>query len=328
MRKYISLIVCVVLLVIAMVMGRPESSNVTIGAGNGKPETIATAEEFVDVLDFFESFEFKTSSSAEAGGVTGFATKQDSSEKYTSATFYNKSKGTVNMSQGGYGANSTFSRELTIYLTETAAYYKSVGVVMTKSTSEEYKTSLRLNFDFEMYITTNLCLVKFERFDIGATGEGTEDVPTDLFKPSMMRKWISSEELGEIFMYVNQENYALLGEIGDYFEDYKFTKFTKNGDVYKINEEFFGDAMDIIFGDIPAPEDIKGNFVVDLSAKTNPRIKMTMSYSDIFSEISMSAYEENYISFSNINNTVIKFNVDAKNIYHLDDFGINEGDFN
>lgn len=54
MKKYVSLIICLVILVIAIVIGEFETSDVVCGRGNGQDSKVNTIEQFSDILGFLK----------------------------------------------------------------------------------------------------------------------------------------------------------------------------------------------------------------------------------------------------------------------------------
>lgn len=328
MKKYVALIVCSVLLIIAMLMGSATQSDVILGRGNGIDARVATVEQFVDVLDFFTNYKIKSTDSASVeDGVSTFASKKEES-KYTSATFYNKSKMTSNYSSSFSGASSTtnlvFNRELTIYLTETSAYYDSIGKVMQSSTQtyqgETKSYSSYMDFDMEIYMSAKKCYIKFNKFDMFASGDGASS-NENIIKPEMLGKWFDGDEIGSEFLAINQQNYAILEDLGDYFEDYRLSNFNESNGVYKLKQEYLQEVFAVVFG-VPETDDMKGEFSLNLSNKVRPTVSIVQSYSasnyNDGQSVSNSAYSQNNMVFSNINNTVINFK--ATNIYDLEDY--------
>lgn len=327
MKKYISLIVCTVLLITALVMGSPADTGVSYGRGKGNDAKVTSVGQFVDVLEFFNNYEM-ASEQAQAEN-SGYASLPVQKTQYTSATFYNKSRTTEEYHRynGGssYTMNSSMDRELTIALTKTSAYYKSVGLVMSnRSVSDgdgSESATYIFDFDMDIYVTAGKCYIKLSKFDMMAVEDG-EEQEISPFKSNICGKWVDAGEMAEYLLAINEENYAFLGRMGEYFDSYKAENFNISNGVYTIKENKLKEAFAIIFG-ATMPEEMKGDFVLNLSNSVRPTVKLTQSYkySEDDYSLSQTAYSENNIAFFNINNTVVEFT--AQNIYDVEEF-INE----
>ncbi len=335
MKKYISLIICSVLLVIAMVMGSPAKADVVSGRGNGNDTRVTTVEQFVDVLDFFNNYEIKSvgDESSQTEG-SGFASSLDdliggnNDAIYTSATFYNKSRATSDQRYSYEGMSSeshaTQTRELTIYLTKTSAFYHSVGAVMQNGTStssggETERYSMVMDFDMEIYMTAKVCYIKFNKFDMTASGDDVEN--ENFVTSNMLGKWFDAGELGVYFLQINAQNYEILGDIGDYFDEFKLSNFNQSNNVYTLREDYIQEVFSMIFG-MSFPDDVRGSFSLNLSNKVRPTMSLIQAYSlneyESGYSINASSYAENNMVFKNINNTVVQFK--ANRIYDLKDY--------
>ncbi len=335
MKKYITPIVCSVLLIISLLMGAPSDTSIVSGKGNGTDSQVKTIDQFVDVLEFFNNFKLESddnSSAQVAGGTYSAGSAEENLAKYTSATFYNKSRASSSYSASysgkSYSSNSKYTRELTIYLTKTAAYYKSVGIIMQNGSSstdggtESY--SNYVDFDLDIYITTKTSYVKFNKFDITSSGDGATS--ENFVTPEMLGKWFDASEIAEEMLELNEENYEILYDMGLYFERNKLTHFTQTNGVYTLNKDYLQDVFSDIF-DTSFPEDGRGSFSVNLSNSVKPSINFVMSTtanSNSTYSVYSTAYSENNMVFSNINNTIIRFN--PSRVYDIEDF-INEEDW-
>ncbi len=316
MKKYIALIICTILLVFNVITGATADDNVIAGRGKGKDSEVTTAKELANVLNYFGQYQI-------GGGATLgvddqlFASSDSSGKEYDSATFYNKSKQTSDYYVSYHGGDSSYTRtskssmtrELTINFTEDAVLYHSVGLLMERSShssqGETETTSNYFEFDMYIYITEDECYIKFNKFDYETSEEGAY-IPN--ITPNMLNKWFETEQLGFMFVSINEENLEMLGELGDYFDEYKFTKFRKTNKSYTLESIYFQEVFSAMFG-IALPEDIRGEFTVNLAEETSPKIRIIQSYTDDMYEDGVSAnqssYAENNIVFSYINNTVI-----------------------
>ncbi len=324
MKKYISIIICAVLLAFAFISNTQTESEIISGRGNGVDSKVTTAEEFVDVLNYFNHYKML---SAEEGKVENsnnlYASELNTkanSLKYTSATFYNKSRISMEYVTDGSDYSekqkTNMTRELTINFTETAALYHSVGTIMQSSKmqhgEEKIDSSMYFDFDMEIYMTTKVCYIKFNKFNIF----GDDSAPD--IKNNMLNKWYNAGSLEEDLLDINQANIAILGSIGDYFEEYQFSKFDQKNKTYVLEKNYFQEVFSSIIG-VSVPKDIKGEFIVNLSEETQPKIKLLYSYNDNGTAW-VNAYEENNIIISYINNTIIDASNLPKNPPMLEDF--------
>lgn len=332
MKKYVTPIICSVLLLVSLLVNIPQKEDVFCGRGDGKDLKVTSVEQFVEVLDFFNGEEDVESFASQDGispyGAT-YNTGYSAVTPVNSATFYNKSKGknSYKYDLNNY-SNATFDRELTVYLTYNSAYYKSVGKVMqNQSVSFNGKTAMAssiMDFDVEIYIMQQACCIKFNKFDMISSNSSVSEVEDvnnseNYITSDMLGKWFNAGELGTAFLSINSENYELLGSIGEYFETNKLSHFKQSKDVYTLKSENYHNALAFIFGlgDMSEAEDaykIKGDFIFNLSNKVKPSIILTMAFNDE----ETTGYMENNMTFSNINNTIIEFK--PEKVYNLRDY--------
>ena len=336
MKKYISLIVCAVLLLFAFISQVPEQQDVISGRGNGVDSKVTSAQELADVLNYFNNYEMKPIEEATVEQNNGlFNVEQEldgeedkeTKQKYTSATFYNKSKSSIDYFMSDDNSSikqtATMTRELTANFTETAALYHSVGKIMQRQTittfGEQIETetqSMLFDFDVDVYVTTQVCCVKFNKFDIMGM-EGDDSVPN--ITANMLNIWFDANEIGEEMLDINQVNLDILGGMGDYFEEYKFSKFKQNNKNYVLEKSYTQEVFSILF-DISFPEDVRGEFTVNLADEAQPKIRLIQSYSDAAGTNRTSSYAENNIIISYINNTVIDSSRLPKNPQKIEDY--------
>ncbi len=319
MKKFISLIICAVLLIVAFISDVPNSAEIIAGRGKGVDSEVTNAQEFANVLNYFNEYKMKPVQDGIAKQNNDFFSietneKQEENEEYTSATFYNKSKAyseiyTTN-NKGSVRQTTTFTRELTINFTETAAYYHSVGLVMQKQTiyqnepvRESKIESGIFDFDVDVYITTQNCWVKFNKFDV----MGMEDDSIPNVSANMLNIWFdASNEFCEMVLRLNQVNLDILGSIGEFFNEFKFSKFKQNNKYYTLEEKYL-------------PKDMRGEFTVNLRDETQPKMRIIQSYSSTENS-SATSYAENNIIFSYINNTIIDASRLPKNPQKMEDY--------
>ncbi len=338
MKKYISFVICAVLLAFAFISQVPEQQDIISGRGNGVDSKVTSAQELADVLNYFNNYEMKPIEEASVNKINSLFNaeqKNDDEQKeekkeYTSATFYNKSKSSIDYFMSGNGESTkqtaTITRELTVNFTETAALYHSVGIIMQKQSVSQHNASSTITetitesmfFDFDMniYMTTDASCVKFNKFDIMGM-ESDDSVPN--ITANMLNIWFDASEIGKELLSVNQENLNILGGMGDYFEEYKFSKFKQNNKNYVLEKSYLQEVFSILF-DVSFPEDVRGEFMVNLADEVQPKIRLIQSYSDGILSNRVSSYDENNIIISYVNNTVIDASKLPKTPQKIEDY--------
>lgn len=283
--RYLSMILCVCLLIAAVIIMPEEQEWIGIGRGNGKDDVITTVREVGDFLAFVMGEEYEESLELSNDNVmllssTDTVTEEieDKSEKirreYTSGSIhedcYLEYVYIDETSNDRY--EYSLIRTLSLYMTEDASYYRSKGT----RTNIDKTESTRFVFDMEFYFDSDITLCKFNTFEI--TGNLGFKVSDDI-----VGKWFKAEDIADI----DGMNRDVLGEIGVIIltaEDDKFEEYKKN--IFIVDPELTNGAQ------------VK----IDLRNSENPM--MDIQYSDN-SDDGMTVANVVY-SFENINNTVVK----------------------
>ena len=332
MKKYISFVICAVLLAFAFISQVPEQQDIISGRGNGVDSKVTSSQELADVLNYFNNYEMKPIEEASVNKINSLFNaeqKNDDEQKeekkeYTSATLYNKSKSSIDYFMSGNGESTkqtaTITRELTVNFTETAALYHAVGTIMQKfqthRDNETQTNSVFFDFDMNIYMTTDASCVKFNKFDIMGM-ESDDSVPN--ITANMLNIWFDASEIGKELLSVNQENLDILGGMGDYFEEYKFSKFKQNNKNYVLEKSYLQEVFSILF-DVSFPEDVRGEFMVNLADEVQPKIRLIQSYTYSEGGSRASSYAENNIIISYVNNTVIDASKLPKTPQKIEDY--------
>ena len=282
--KYVSMILCICLLVAAVVIMPEEGTLIGVGRGDGEDDDIVTVRELGDFLAFVMGDEDGEMYELSHDNVTLLSSTEASEtedkkdrvkREYSSGSIHEDCYITYSYDMNEPTTENqykyTLVRTLSMYMTEDASYYHSKGT-MSSVVGDE---SVCLVFDMEFYMDSEDALVKFNTFD--ATGNIGFIVIDDA-----IGKWFDMEDLD----YIDGLNRDVLGEIGyimieakdDQFEEYKKNIFT-------VDSELSNGAQ----------------VMIDLSNSQNPI--MDIQYSD--NEDGMVVANVMY-SFENINNTVVE----------------------
>ena len=329
MKKFLSVIVCAILVGISAILG-VDTEKVTCGAGNGVNEQIKNVSEVADVL---ESFGFSPSMRLTA------LSDSDDEKEYTSATIIFESVGGVSSSStwsgntyGSSSMNMYMDKTMTCYFTEDASYYDVEAYIRSSSMSsgsgESESNSSVAKIGFQMYIDSEHVYIRFSEFSV--TSNTTETLPD--FK-KVLNKWIDATEGGgSSVTSVNDDNYEQMSIIGKYVRNYEEDGFTRSGDVYEMkNDEVKSLCRELfrVVGGSSVADDIKASsFTLNLSNAQSPVMELFYSinvdeesdnsYSSSRYSVKCSGEERTKMTLMNINNTVVEFSDSAK-IYDVDD---------
>lgn len=356
MKKFITPIVCLALIICSLAINLSPTSDVKLGKGSGTNAKIANTTEFSDLLYFISNHNYNVddkelfANSISPLSTNTFAdqtTEQKDENKptnlYESVTMYDKTTlksyskvhRNINGNSSTTETNTKLSRSMTLYMTKDSAYYSSLGTLSTIVKYGDYYNSsnaesekYRVEFDIEMYLTKSKVLVKFNKFDIIGN---QEDMSTPF--DSVFNKWILFDEefAAQDIMGVDVMNREVLSRLNDYLIENKKTSFINEGSLYTVKNDFAIEALSFIVG-TSLPKETNCGLKIDLSKPTNPttifNFDYTYSDSDSISNdftgyyesysvnSSATSYEE--LRFTNINNTVCELNEDIETISFKD----------
>lgn len=329
--KYVSLIVCVALLIAAIVfLPVNMHSGVTAGAGNGTNEKINDPEELLDLLDFIANsgssdLSIKSTDplthSLSVDGSYGSVVKGDNGwEEYDSVTIHENSVSVIssNYSYDGEYSNQKYklTRQLSIKITEEASYYSSVGYLTSVSTdSDDDGSSVALSFDMEFFIDhdSDETYMKVNNW----TMIGNNAIS---FSEKIIGKWVYFESgVDNIISSVdvlNRDMFDMLGKI--IMKAIDDDSFEENGsDRYTISNDDIQAYLGIANA---GSDDIDGNceFSLDFSKADKPKVHMLINAGNSSSG-SYGSYGSRYSSktsvvsqveytFEHINNTIVEMN--------------------
>ena len=316
--KYVSIIICLVLLVTAIVfIPKDLNSGIIAGSGNGKNEKL---EEPEDVLELLACI-------SETESVARAANARSKRGDYESATIHESAYLTMSSSSSYYeehydyygnyyssyyssASSTTLSRELSIYMTEDASYYHSIGQITSSSSydspenDEDYDNQMYYNFDIEIYLNhdDDEMFIKFNRWDMFGTGEYL------IISEEIKGKWVSFDSsLYGAVGFIDEANRSSLSTIGTIIsmalsEDL----FDENKDQYTLSKK---DLKELYGTD----NMYKGDFTLNLSDPERPTISFDIDVtneSDNDGNGTSQYYNKTVTNleyvFENINNTVVE----------------------
>ncbi len=319
MKKYIAFGVAVVLLVLAFIVPNSFSKGIEAGKGDGKNEKISNFDEIVDLLVATEKLTQGKTKNFES---LTFNVVYDSARDYTyTAT------GVSNATKISMKSDST------VHLTSDAQYIVSHIVANTQTTESDKSQSVYVEFDFETYSKGETQLVRISNFE--TIGDGLAF--TDKEKGVYLNRWLEFDETASdvaliptLMLYgITSPVYSLVSSLSDYQERH----FEKTGDKYAVVERKFKELSETFALSVPFVEGVEttGEVFVDTSKAKKPTLVAEFEYElpetykmpslidesvlnyKITSGINFEKYE---VTFSNINNTEIKYDLDDDDIYN------------
>ncbi|MBE7067726.1 MAG: hypothetical protein E7381_00335 [Clostridiales bacterium] len=357
MKKYLSWIVCAVLVVGSVFLSKKQTFSIA-GAGNGVAEEFTTIEELGEVLAWMSE---KSGNETEPVVYTesGNALAETTVKDYTSGSFrISTSFGMsqeVNFNGQEQRVGASMEREMTCYFTETASYYEVDAYIQTKSEQGEggmytnrATSHSTIRIKEKLYVDDTHFLVYIEEYTIAIRAKDAEGNSIDQeeinFEP-IKHKWIDFSEyedasMLELMHTVNGANFGIMTTIGSYMlqnEDEKM--FYRSGDTYTLRESH-GEGLVALFlgvedvdADIPKDASLSVDFTVNLSAPKNPFISLYFDMSGEYRETiptgvdtkseynsKVEAVELMQCEIFEINNTVV--NMPTGTFYNPEDFDI------
>lgn len=333
MKKYFYPIIALLLVLVSLFFATTSSIGIKYGRGNGKSKEIKSLQEFAQFCEYFNNnsnVNLQTedghslfaqelfSSSSQQEEIVSFTYHERNVSNIKSsyqATYYNS--GSIDRS-----SDVKISRQLDLYVSEGKSLYHSVGQIISSSyyCDEEgiERSGSYVDFDLWVYITNEFVAVRFLKYEI----HGIEDAPD--FTPTY-GKWLDCGADQSILQDINDNNMSVLGRLSKALNNED--DFKKSGKKWNIKEDNFAKCLGYVVGQT-LPEDLSGDFTLDLSNSSAPNVKIQYNYSDSNSEStdyssyssSASAYDSIDIVVEDINNTIIKERIDFSNLESLSDF--------
>ncbi len=340
MKKYITLIVCAVLLLVSTLIYAPPIKDVTPGAGLSINAKVASVNQMVDAMEFAYSH------------IPG------SSAQYTydSATVQLKIKQTSSSYEynDGYSYDSSYSsdnfaeQDILLCNTRNALYMRVSGrtandshyYYSSSSSSSNEKIQMVVVYDIEMYMDKDMQYVKYNVFDVVGSDELEDEDESyveeykKMITNDMLNKWfafssdtdspyyesssIRSRYLSSVIDAVGVNAFM---ELGDYLDSKTVSDYQKAGNVYTLLSHNMDELIreGLVGGEINTS---RGNLKVDLSNDRKPVLEI-VAYGERFdSEDSERVELVGSMVISNLNNTVISSGIETglTRLYKISDY--------
>ena len=336
MKKFTSLIVCAVLVVLSAVWpANPSYRVVMAGPGNGENEEIKDIDEMLDVMHFISG-----RVGSDSDNTLGLKTElvalwpsvEDDDEKdeyeYESLTWIENTKleATTYSFKPVYHQGSSYervssthiemSRNLTCYIVDDASYYVSRGSIIT--VFDDYVSSKVDNyvskkvekntfvFDIEIYVDDDTALLKFNTF--------VSDAKKFPDFNNILGKWVElpPEVAFEFITMIDQSNRSLFNQLAEFINDgIENDEYSEKKDVYTFDLDFYGEDDGTISVDLSDPVEPFLDCVIDSSGENGEYIEMRDKF--ICTNI------DNTVINININDSVIEFDDMEEFIEFLED---------
>ncbi len=326
MKKYISVFVCITLLITAVIFIPNANNGIRIGRGNGDNEKLESPEDMqrlllciaqkgnthmnsdndydVDVLSNYESgqnledisetsIETKTSETQSEFNTENkeyefppYVNKQE----YKSVTIYESAfigeSSYLNYNGSSSSSDAKLNRQLYICMTEDASYYHSIGEIF--SSSSYYSTEE--NRHKKSSSNANFDIEAYiEDGDVFLKFNSWSMITTEgtvIISDKIIGRWVIFDDL-DVFEMVEEMNRSSLGTVADVINSaIDKDLFSRNQNKYTMSNN---DVKEIFRAD-----NLKqGEIVVDMSNPESPTMRMLI---DASSEDSSSGVNSNYNS--------------------------------
>ncbi len=327
-RKIVCLSICLVIFVIACVIG-VDYSRIGLKTGNGKNARVSSLDDMSEMLSSFSESLSGFDYSHQSSSLKTKDKDDTSAQKYTSVTIHEQTSSYASVVQGDMFSTVTIQRSMDIGITASGTYYHVMVTVSSDSRVNDYNKETESNelkkhysdtdIDMELYMSENRFLLRFNKFSSASDGKNSMGVERVLGRwgdfsddSDVGRKVVSS--LGS----VNSKNFRVLKVMGNYIGKHDEDIFVKRGNVYGLesaSSKTFAKELFRIVGSGSLAEQFDCGFDVDLSNDTTPLVTLMLDsdYSDWIKSgnggatqyVSARVYEKDIFEFTNINNTVI-----------------------
>lgn len=323
-RRSIAVGACFLLMLITAFF--PAKTSVYAGAGGGEDGTIGSVEELSvllgNVFERMDSFGVDGGNSAAVSAVSAVAVE---SKEHESVTVQDTMQFSMQLTIGEGKSEVGLDRKMTAYFTKEASYYVVEGTASAKTVTPETRENGKLvheeetersymTFKFRTWTDREVCLLMFDRLTV-ISNSVMHTLPS-----SVTGKWIAfsleeDEALYRDVTSVDSRNYKVLSLIGEVLADK--SNFDHSNDIYTMTETKFRsfvtqlEKLDGVSSSYAGTDsETKGRFVASLKNSRRPHI--TLDFSDTYSDsiqqtsVSLDASSTEELTFSNIDNTVLK----------------------
>ena len=351
MKKHVSLILSLVLLIVTIFIPEAAANDIKFGKGKGDNATISSLEDAENVIG---SAIYLLSSTEK--GQQGYDSLSLSFERDCRINFSMSGAGKSSSSTMSLKNSNTYyiSKNGDMYITCTGILSNSSSSSDHSSSNQEdtdFSASSFMDFDAEMYISieNEEAYIKISRLEMVANGT---IIPTQI-KTLITNKWIDLDAtdglgLDSLVSTMTSSNLKYMALLDEYISaGLEGDGFNKNGSKYEMSsslfEDFVVDCMKLVVGSTPFEIETSGEFELDLSKSKAPKIDIEVKYdfptsyenrvpnysngnyfnptyeTQTYNISSTGSYERLSYQFYNIDNTVVEFDVDKKDIYGLED---------
>ena len=339
--KYLSIFACIALLIASIVFMPFDTGNeVTVGEGNGTNEKLNDPEDMQALLKYISDHnesdvdsghkdlarlsydESQETYDGEENKNQNKSRSKNKTQDYESVTIheqayitssYHLSTHNENLGYIYSDSNSIFCRQLSVYMTESASYYHSVGQISSTSEydapgedDDEHSYSY-LSFDVEIFFNgdTSEILMKINKWSM------VSELKTIIISDEILGRWVSFDNT--VFDYMNMIDGANRDSLGEIEKIINIAidkdMFDKNKGKYSLSKKEFKEIL--------GADDLEnGEFVVDMSNSECPVVSMKVSGSSKNKPNSNYAYNATshtnvQYTFENINNTIVRMDKNA-----------------
>lgn len=227
--------------------------------------------------------------------------------KYTSATMNIETNVSA---QTQYGTASG-SRSMTVYITETATFYRTKGEVTSSSSYNGYRSAADAVFDMEIVQSgekSYFCFREFSSSYSSSSSKGYSNGSLQI-RGEYRGVWIEMPQsvLGSVAS-IDSENREGLEMMGEIIEMLTVTgEIDEYNKVIEINEDEYVRLYNKVNeSNMSVPKGTDITYKIDLSSAMTPSIFLSLTQVDEDNAANKAIATE-IITFSNINNTVVNF---------------------
>ncbi len=291
MKKYTSVIVSSILVVVALICTLFIGGDaVKAGAGNGRNAKVKSMEQMSGVLsyisggNYYDGADYRSATWTEDTVINMTYEQQQMTgfDPYNGGATYT-TLGTV---------STKMNRTLTCYMMGDVSLYRSKGTAKSSFSSNSYSREVEdqsafMNFDMDVYIGEELCMICISELTVNSNGEGM------VIRPALKGKWIQVpyESAGELLEMVDEMNRDFLGQLQGYLEEAQNGEggFKHKGDKYTKEDKDDLSSLRVLF---------------DFSDDECPYLEYEQKAKN--KEGDNQSYLYDSFTFENVNNTVIE----------------------
>ncbi len=300
MKKYISWVVCAVLLFSAMLL--PKFNPIEIGKGSGVGQKVESVEEVADILCSFGATEDELNQMMSTNTV-------EQTNTHKSVTLEFEINRSFSMWQKSTRKQFLSSQSrMTMYIDDEKVYYRAESDTFQEAPLGEEMKRVSSSPVFDLYVFGEQVFLKVMQ----GAGEG--------FPKELLNKWVDMGDGAEMFQAVTGMNLLIMSTIGQYILNCEEDIFSRSGNTYTLNSTAAKTLWgQLSFGEIKEDEFDEAEFFVDLSSKRSPFFSARCTVTEKGEGSSFWWGEHVKCRLSNIDNTKVNFPQNVE-IYNLFDY--------